>query len=266
MFLISFLSLISFISATSIPIYVTPLTLNGTINPNTTYAYYFNLTTDSTCNNVVFGSPNFIVTTGSNGIAFIDLTVPDNLTVIPSYLCEYRNGTFVDDIRFSGQFFDNVYAQNINTSQNIYTAGTFYGNGSGLSNTNASTLNGYNASFFMPLNNSLFGNFSFNGGWQNGGLSILGGNIYTQTLYTANFSNLNVSNININGSFLPYSGFDNQFNLGGKRKDGIIFSLVETFIQMEQFMRIAFQFQQSIILFQILQIITIQLQSLPIIH
>ena len=215
-FLISFLSLISFISATSIPIYVTPLTLNGTINPNTTYAYYFNLTTDSTCNNVVFGSPNFIVTTGSNGIAFIDLTVPDNLTVIPSYLCEYRNGTFVDDIPFSGQFFDNVYAQNINTSQNIYTAGTFYGNGSGLSNTNASTLNGYNASFFMPLNNSLFGNFSFNGGWQNGGLSILGGNIYTQTLYTANFSNLNVSNININGSFLPYSGFDNQFNLGGE--------------------------------------------------
>ena len=104
-FLISFLSLISFISATSIPIYVTPLTLNGTINPNTTYAYYFNLTTDSTCNNVVFGSPNFIVTTGSNGIAFIDLTVPDNLTVIPSYLCEYRNGTFVDDIPFSGQVF-----------------------------------------------------------------------------------------------------------------------------------------------------------------
>jgi len=40
------------------------------------------------------------------------------------------------------------------------------------------TLDGHLASFFMPLNQSVFGNFSFNGGWLNDGLSIIDGDLY----------------------------------------------------------------------------------------
>ena len=214
-FLIVLLLFISSISATAIPIYVKPLLSNGSLNPNSVYVYSFNLTTDSSCNNVLFPSPNFTVTTASDGTAFLNLTVPDNLTAIPSYLCEYRNGTLRQVHALSGEFFNQVYAQNINASQNISTTGTFYGNGSGLNNVNASLLSGYNSNFFFPLNTSVFGNFNFNGGWTSGGLSIIGGSLYSNgTIYSVNFSNLNVTNININGSFLPYIGYDSQFNLG----------------------------------------------------
>src|SRR3989338_1137749 len=105
-----------------------------------------------------------------------------------------------------------------NTSQNalnvigdINATGTVYGNGSGLTNVNASTLDGYDSGFFMPLNTSVVGDFDFNGGWQNGGFSISGGNIFAQTGYFYNISSLQVTNLNVNGSLLP---LDNQFDLG----------------------------------------------------
>jgi len=105
-----------------------------------------------------------------------------------------------------------------NTSQNtlnvigdVNATGTVYGNGSGLTNVNATTLDGYDSSFFMPLNTSVFGDFDFNGGWQNGGFSISGGNIFAQTGYFYNISSLQVTNLNVNGSLLP---LDNQFDLG----------------------------------------------------
>ncbi|MGA7896793.1 MAG: hypothetical protein WCA18_01115, partial [Candidatus Nanoarchaeia archaeon] len=205
----------SAVSAGSMPIYVKPLTSGGFTTPGTTYNYTFNWTTDSACNNVVFSNSSIVITTGSDGTAFINLTIPDTLSSIPSYLCEYRNGTLRQVHTLSTQFFNQVYSNNINSSGNINASGIFYGNGSGLSNVNASLFNGYNASFFMPLNTSVVGNFNFNGGWTNGGLSIIGGSLYSNgTVYSVNFSNLNVSNININGSFLPYSGYDSQFNLG----------------------------------------------------
>src|SRR3989338_7996671 len=106
-----------------------------------------------------------------------------------------------------------------NTSQNtlnvigdINATGTVYGNGSGLTNVNATTLDGYDSSFFMPLNTSVVGDFDFNGGWQNGGFSISGGNIFAQTGYFYNISSLQVTNLNVNGSMNSY--LDNQFDLG----------------------------------------------------
>src|SRR3989338_6982435 len=106
-----------------------------------------------------------------------------------------------------------------NTSQNalnvigdINATGTVYGNGSGLTNVNASTLDGYDSGFFMPLNTSVVGDFDFNGGWQNGGFSISGGNIFAQTGYFYNISSLQVTNLNVNGSMNSY--LDNQFDLG----------------------------------------------------
>jgi len=66
----------------------------------------------------------------------------------------------------------------------------------------------------MPLNTSISGDFDFNGGWLNNGVSISGGDIYVQTGYFYNMSSLQVNNLEINGSLLPYTGFDNAFDIG----------------------------------------------------
>lgn len=200
-FLIFFL-LMEFASASSVPIYVKPLASNGSLNPDTTYTYSFNWTTDSTCNTVIFSNSNVEITTGKDGVGFTSLTIPDSISSLPNYICEYRNGALRSVHSMSSQFSDKIFTQSIR------------GDGSSLTNVNASSLGSYSASFFMPLNKSVFGDFNFNGGWTSGGLSIIGGGLYSQNVYTYNLSNLNVSNLNINGSLLPQSSFDNQFDLG----------------------------------------------------
>jgi hypothetical protein len=65
-------------------------------------------------------------------------------------------------------------------------------------NVNASDfLDGYDSSFFMPLNQSVYGTFDFNGGWTGGGLSIDGGDLYAQTVYVYNITSLNVTEQNL---------------------------------------------------------------------
>src|SRR3989344_2985696 len=100
----------------------------------------------------------------------------------------------------------------LNVVGDANVTGLIYGNGSQLTNVNASTLDGYDSSYFMPLNTSVVGNFDFNGGWQNGGFSISGGNIFAQTGYFYNISSLQVTNLNVNGSMNPL--LDGQFDLG----------------------------------------------------
>lgn len=66
-----------------------------------------------------------------------------------------------------------------------------------LENINADSLGGHLASFFMPLNNSVFGQFDFNGGWLNGGLSIIEGAIYAQEAFFYNVTSLNITHQNL---------------------------------------------------------------------
>ncbi|MEK6760700.1 MAG: tail fiber domain-containing protein [Nanoarchaeota archaeon] len=54
----------------------------------------------------------------------------------------------------------------------------------------------------------------FNGGWENGGVSIRNGAIYADTGYFYNLSKLNVTSLNVNGSIIPMINFDNNFDLG----------------------------------------------------
>ncbi|MEM3091866.1 MAG: hypothetical protein QXD05_01915, partial [Candidatus Pacearchaeota archaeon] len=98
-----------------------------------------------------------------------------------------------------------------NITEKLY-AKFFFGDGSGLTNVNADRLDGYDSSFFMPLNTSVRGDFDFNGGWQQGGLSIIGGDIYARTGYFYNISALQVTNLEMNGSLIP--DLDNTFDLG----------------------------------------------------
>lgn len=62
---------------------------------------------------------------------------------------------------------------------------------------NADLLQGHPASFFMPLNTSVFGDFDFNGGWENDGLSIIDGDIYAQTGFFYNITTLDVTKQNL---------------------------------------------------------------------
>ena len=68
--LVSFL-LLNIISATSVPIYVKPLSGDGSLNANTAYEYTFNWTTDNSCSNVVFSNSSLTITTGNDGIGFV---------------------------------------------------------------------------------------------------------------------------------------------------------------------------------------------------
>ena len=73
------LFLISIVSAASMPIYVKPLSGDSSLNPNTAYNYTFNWTIDSSCNNVVFSNSSLTITTGNDGIGFINLTIDPDL-------------------------------------------------------------------------------------------------------------------------------------------------------------------------------------------
>jgi len=84
---------------------------------------------------------------------------------------------------------------------------------SGTAN-NSNLLDGYDSTFFMPLNTSVYGQFDFNGGWIGNGLSIINGNIYAQEGYFYKINSLTVTNLAVNGSLIPAPGFDNQFDIG----------------------------------------------------
>ena len=90
----------------------------------------------------------------------------------------------------------------------------YYGDLDGEENLNVNDsefLDGYNSSFFMPLNTSVTGEFDFNGGIGTG-VAIRGGSLYAQAAYFYNISSLGITNLNINGSLYP--DINSSFDLG----------------------------------------------------
>lgn len=78
----------------------------------------------------------------------------------------------------------------------------------------ADLLGGFSSSDFMKIlgGNNANGTQNFNGGWENGGSSLIGGDIYAQTLFVYNITALVINSIHINGTFLP--SVDNSFDIG----------------------------------------------------
>ena len=74
-------------------------------------------------------------------------------------------------------------------------------------------LDGYNSNYFMPLNTSVVGNFSFNGLWNDGGVSIIDGDIYAQTGYFYNITALDVTRQNV--TFIDDVTFNNDLLVNG---------------------------------------------------
>ena len=221
--IISSLFLINLVSAASIPIYVKPLSGDGSLNPNTAYIYTFNWTTDSSCNNVVFSNSSLTITTGNDGIGFINLTIPDSLSSIPSYICEYRNGELRKVHTLSSQFFDRVYVQSINATGNITAdTGFFSYLGSLISRITKLFVTDIDASGNVDVGGDLnvtgtsyFTDTNFNGGWMDDGLSIINGDIYAQTGYFYNITSLNVTeqNLTVVDDLIVYGNTELKQNL-----------------------------------------------------
>ena len=81
--------------------------------------------------------------------------------------------------------------------------------GEDISNTATLTVSSINTSSISHLSN-----VSFNGGWENGGVTIQGGFIYADTGFFYNISKLNLTSLNVNGSIIPQINYDNNFDLG----------------------------------------------------
>ena len=123
-------------SVLSLPIQVIPLDGSGDIQPSTSFNYQFNFTTSSDCSGVVLSNISTI-TTDKYGRGFIDLNI-SSISEIPSYLCEYRDGSLRKVHILSDQLFKDIYANSLNLTNNV-TASYFIGNG-GLLNTNSSNF------------------------------------------------------------------------------------------------------------------------------
>jgi len=121
-----------------------------------------------------------------------------NITNAPTTLSFFTN-----DLGIGNWTLDKPNYYNSTQVNNLISSGT---------SNDTSNLGGHPASFFMPLNKSVYGRFDFNGGWTNNGLSIIDGNIYAQQGYFYKINALQVTNLDVNGSLTP--DLDNQFDLG----------------------------------------------------
>ncbi len=193
--------LIGVVSAVTIPIYVRPLLPDGSSTPNTVYVYTLNWTTDQACNNVVYSNQNISVTTDASGVAVFNVTIPDNITAVPTYVCEYRNGVFRDAHQLTGQIFSQIYAQSLNISDKIYAGGNVTGAG-GFFQFLGSLLNRITSLFVTNIDAS--GNVSaayfFGNGSQLTG--IPGGS-------NPSFTNVNISNLLTLNSQISPTGANN---------------------------------------------------------
>jgi hypothetical protein len=216
---ILFLFSIAFISSAAVDdsLHLTIQTRDANGNIETgTFEFVFNISTTDDCNNVLHTDINSSVTTDSKGIVSYYLENVDLDYTDQYYLCYSRDGILKSNSKMSrvpcafNSKFLGGYDENFFLPLNTSAVGTF----SGITSGDSQLLDSFDSSFFMPLNTSVVGNFDFNGGWTSGGFSILNGDIYAQTGYFYNITGLDVSTLKVNGSILPQSGFDNQFDLG----------------------------------------------------
>jgi len=88
--------------------------------PNTNYDYTFNYTTNSDCSGVLLSYTDDI-TTDLDGDYLFSIPI-QNLTQVPSYICEYRDGALrkvhqLYDVVFNEIFVKNLTANNITSNK-----------------------------------------------------------------------------------------------------------------------------------------------------
>ena len=107
--------LVSTVSAYSIVVH--PLDSSGDEIPNTVFDYRFEFSNDSACANVILSHEETIETSNA-GIAVIQIDT-STISQIPKYICEYKNLVLRTTHDVSDQFFNVVYADSVNVTNNI---------------------------------------------------------------------------------------------------------------------------------------------------
>lgn len=163
LFLLGILVLLflTFVSAESLSFYPKPKTSSGALQPNTAFNYTLNFTTSIDCTGVVINHTEN-VTTDESGVAFISVTVPDGMSAIPSFICEYRNGELRTVHNVSDGLFNDVYAQNGNFTNNV-SADWFFGKFN-ISNAQPGDLRLGNYNIYFNETNNLLGGVPSSGG------------------------------------------------------------------------------------------------------
>ena len=204
---------------------------NGSIQSGT-FVFAFNITENSNSTFLLPVVYNYSTsaTTDSRGIVSIYLPAAGNGGNLSTlnfdrqyYLCYYRDGT-LKDVSQLGRVPYSFRATQINLSE-ITVNSNFNLSSFNISQSNhgffsflGSLTNRITSLFVQDINSSgtIAGtNATFNGGWQNGGLSILGGDIYAQTGFFYNITSLNVTqqNLTINDGLLVFGNSQLNRNL-----------------------------------------------------
>ena len=149
-FIIFTILMASLVSANQIVLQARPLDGSNNPVPNSYYTFVFNWTTGSNCSGVIFtNSTNG--TTDITGSLNLTVTIPDSITTIPSYLCEYRNGSIRATHTLSSQILGAIYSSTINTSSNIYSGGNITTSNYGFFGWVGSAVNRITGGFFTNL-------------------------------------------------------------------------------------------------------------------
>ncbi len=182
-----FLSIFLISSALALPIYVKPLDGSGNLQPSTAFNYTFNFTTNTDCSGVVLTNKSTI-TTGKDGVGFIDINI-SGLSSVPSYLCEYKDGVLRETHSLSDQIFRDVYARDVNVTGNM------------------SLGQKITFAFAETIDNIVNGWIRITGNLQvDGDVNITGGLNLTGDLFVGGF--------NVTGDFIPYTGANQNVDLG----------------------------------------------------
>ena len=203
-------SLISVITSAQITPIVRPLDSSSNPTPNTYYTYVFNFSTSGNCTDysAVIWTNITNITTNIAGDANMTLVIPDSPSSIPSYLCEFRNGTLRNNHTLSAQIMGKLYTSSINSSSDIYSSKNIYSAGNNLSNSYFYAVNGslwtsnysnYLITDTYALNNSI---------WTLNYTDFLTTRFYAlnDSLWTLNFSNFsNVYAMEYNGSLVNWT-------------------------------------------------------------
>lgn len=98
-------------------------------------------------------------------------------------------------VKFTNQMMITILILTISFS--LIAAEEFGYNNPNLPQLREDLFDGQPSSFYMPNNKSVFGNYSFNGGFLNGGVTIRDGDLLAQQIFVINISALNITQQNL---------------------------------------------------------------------
>ena len=114
-----FIFIINFISSSNVPIWVRPLDSGGNLQFGDVSSYNFSFDTSNNCLNSIFSHFENKQTSLMTADFFINITTPSSVSAIPKFICIYRNNGLWTTISLSNGYFDKIYADSLNVTNNV---------------------------------------------------------------------------------------------------------------------------------------------------